>query len=453
MDKRKLALVAGSLFLSLLCTQSSPATANDDQVPSFIKITAPTLHLNPRSNQKTDYRHRSPDGMKLLYDDICMVGGSLRLVFYQNNVPQLVLKYSPAPAATLPTGKKAEVECPTTAALANQIAIDSSGQYHFTEDGTLMSLSAPDFFLTPTSSKVTSSLSDRIYNTPDGKLKSEEQWNARHVLTGYGHRLDDGGYERTAYFDDLSIASHQVTDKAGLITREEINAAGGLPLSSTVSDKEKIETQKFDPEHHMLWYHDIRFPDGKQSTRELFYMGTDKLRVRAKYDGSKTIADFFRQSDGTLERTQTVDAYDTTVRYMDVTGAIPLYEQVWKFNNTGKGGATDYVMSSMSELNAKGEEVKRFDVSDDHKYISQEARRNITVGTMTYPTVFYRYRDDGTLGEVQYVTPGSLPNPPPEPHKPSEGIKLVVDVEHLKHVKFEDLPVPQQINYDMGGGH
>jgi hypothetical protein len=294
-----------------------------------------------------------------------------------------------------------------------------------------------------------STLHARIYLSPEGKFVSEEVLDEAHNTVKLGHRRDDGGYEETSFFADKSISRHRITDKLDVVTAEEVNAPGGLPLTTTLSTKDTILTTKYDPDHHIVSFRDNHVPDGKESTREVFYPGTDKLRLKVTYTGSTTAATFFRV-DGTIERKESLSAYNLTMRYMDATGLVPLYEQAWTYKNV-KGKATDFVMQSMSELNAAGEEVREFNVSDDHTYIKQEARRKVTVGAMTYPSVFYNYRADGTLETVQFVTPGSLPNPPPEPHTAAENIKLVVDTSELKHQPFEQLPVPAQINMDWGG--
>jgi hypothetical protein len=448
MDTRKLALTAGGIFFSLLCTLNLPASADEDIYPSLNTERSTAILLNRNSGQLTDFRHFSKTDHAPLYDEICMANHDTRLVFWRQGKQQLVLEYFPAPVVTLPNGQKAEPNCPTISALADQIAFDSRGQYRFEKDLTLISssLSAGANFA-PAADGTSSTLHARIYFSPEGKFESEEVLSEAHIAVKLGHRLDDGSYEETAFFPDRTIERHRITNKLGVVTAEEINAPGGLPLMTTLSGKENILTTKYDPEHHMVSFRDNHLPDGKESTRELFYPGTDKLRLKVTYTGSTTKATFYRL-DSTIERTESLDPYNVTMRYMDATGLIPLYEQVWTFKNTN-GKATDFVMQSMSELDAKGEEVRQFTVSDDHTYIKQEARRKVTVGAMTYPSVFYKYRADGTLEAVQFVTPGSAPNPPEEPHTAAENIKLVVDKNELKHQPFEDLPVPAQINMDF----
>jgi hypothetical protein len=450
MDTRKLALAAGGLFLSLMCTQSLPASADEDIAPSFSMPNTPAVLLNKNSGELSDVRHFSKDGLNILYDEICKDTYNTRLVFWQNNKPRLVLEYFPAPAATLPNGQKAEVKCPSISALAPQIEADSSGLFRLDADLKLVSSPLPTSrVFAPVPEGDRSTLQARIYLSSDRKIVSEEVFDAAHKPVKVGHLRDDGGYEATGYFTDRSISQHRITDKNGVVTAEEVNAPGGFPLTTTLSSKDNITTTKFDPDHHKLLLRDIHVADGKDSTRDAFYPGTDKIRMKATYNGSATKATFYRQ-DGTVERIETLDSYNVTMRYMDATGVIPLYEQVWAFKNANNR-ATDYVMKSMSELNAKGEEVREFTVSDDQKYIKQRAERKVTKGDMTYPSVFYDYRDDGTLEDERWITPGSLPNPPPVPHAASENIKLEVDKAKLKHQPFEDLPVPAQINMDWGG--
>jgi hypothetical protein len=450
MDTRKLALAAGGIFLSLLCTQSSPASADEDISPSFSMPNTPAVLLNKTSGELSDVRHFSKDGMNILYDEICKDTHNTRLVFWQNNKPRLVLEYFPTPAATLPNGQKAEVECPSTSALAPQIEADSTGQFRFGTDLKLVSSPLPTSrVFAPVPEGDRSTLHARIYLAPERKTVSEEVFDTARKPVKVGHLRADGGYEETAYFADHSISHHRITDKNGVVTAEEVNAPGGLPLTTTLSSKDNIATTKFDPAHHKTLLRDIRVPNGKDSTRDAFYPGTDKLRMKATYNGSATKATFYRLN-GTVERIETLAPYNVTMRYMDATGLIPLYEQVWTFKNANNR-ATDYVMQSMSELNAKGEEIREFTVSDDHKYIKQRSERKVTKGDMTYPSVFYKYRADGTLEEEQWITPGSLPNPPPVPHAASENIKLEVDKNKLKHQPFEDLPVPAQISMDWAG--
>ncbi|MDR3612781.1 MAG: hypothetical protein P4L53_04390 [Candidatus Obscuribacterales bacterium] len=445
MDTRKLALAAGGLFLSLLCTQSMPASADEQIAPSFSMPHTPALLLNPNSGQLSDLRHFSKDGMNTLYDEICLANHNTRVIFWQKNKQRLVLEYFPAPVVTLPNGQKTEQRCPTISELAPQIASDSQGQFRFEKDLTLSaSPSSTGYLFAPVVDAKASPLHARIYLSPEGKFTTEEVLDEAHNAVKFAHRRDDGGYEETSFFADKTISHHRITDKLGVVTAEEVYAPGGQPLVTTLSNKDGILTTKFDPVNHKVSYRDNHLSDGKESTREVFYPGTDKLRYKATYTGSATAATFYRL-DGTIERLETLSPYNLTMRYMDTTGLVPLYEQSWTYDNA-KGKATNIVMHSMSELDAKGEEVREFTVSDDHTYIKQRAERKVTKGDMTYPSVFYNYRADGTLEEERWITPGSLPNPPAIPHTAAENIKLVVDKDKLKHQPFESLPVPAQIN-------
>ena len=447
METRKFILPAVAAALSMLCITSHTASAQETLAKWPDQNRSTTLLLHPRSSEITDIRHSSSDGSIIFYDETCLSNHDTRLTLYQNNRQRLILEYFPLPIVDLPSGQKTVETCPSVDSLKNSVAFDSGGQFQFvTEKGNLSVVVGnkprADFNTATVmpSAIGTSVLHARIYLTADGKFQTEDVRRKDHSYEKLAYVTADGGYESYFLFEDGQTSRHRLTDKFGTVQAEEVYAEGGKPISVLAKTKTSVINSKFDSERHLLLWRDELRLDSESSTREAFYPGTTKLRFRAKYNAHSTSADFFRE-DGTVERKESMNPMVLTMTYMDKTGLIPLYSQMWQFDNKN-GKAVNLILMSMSELNPQGDEIRQFKVDPDHKYIKTESRRKVTQGAITFPTVYYNYRPDATLESVQYVLPGLQKDPPPENHAAAENIKLVVDNEELKHKPFDDLPIP-----------
>lgn len=447
----KKTLLAGLALLALCGGGAYFALSYNAPAPAPIVMPEPSttisLLLNRGSYELTDQRYPGRDGY-VQYDEICMTNQHLRLIFWTKNREDMVLEYFPVPPPHFPFSTKWTFQqaCPTASDVAAYVSRDSNGRYSFTrrENGHLdlnvdlsRPLLAPQTGLFPNS---VPTLYSRIYFDGNEKFISEDIRFLDQSPQKTAATLADGSFEENYFYANKVVSRHRITDKNGVLTQEEVKSTDGFPTSTMVRGVNNTLKTTYDADKHLPLWQDNNRTDGQNSTVTAFVSGTTKVRMKADYNFIVTSATYFRDDD-TVDHVVTINPTDIQVAFMDKTGKVELYDQVYAYGRLADK-AVNLVLVGVRELDAKANVTAVYKMSADGKYVEAEQRSNVTVNGVTYPKASYLYRPDGTLSEVQYL-PGSGNPPPVEAHAQSEGLKSSLNPDKLKPAVIDgDLPVP-----------
>jgi hypothetical protein len=372
----------------------------------------------------------------------------LRLVFWTKNRENLVLEYFPAPPPRFPFSNRwiFQQNCPTITDVAAFVSRDSNGQYSFEkeENGHLkltVNLNKPA--PAPQAGIALNSipaLYARIYFDADQKFSAEDIRFIDQTSQKTASRLADGSYEETFFYANKNVSRHRITDKNGVLTQDELKSYDGFATSTMVRGVSNTLKTTYDPDKHLPLWQDNSRSDGQPSTITAYITGTTKVRMKAEYNYIVTTATYLRDDD-TVDHVVTINPTDIQVAFMDKTGKMELYDQVFNYDRVADK-ATNLTFVGVRDVDAKANVTAVYKMSADGKYVEAEQRSNVTVNGVTYAKASYLYKADGTLSEVQYV-PASGNPPPVELHAQAEGLKSSINVDELKPATIDsELPVP-----------
>jgi hypothetical protein len=181
------------------------------------------------------------------------------------------------------------------------------------------------------------------------------------------------------------------------------------------------------------------------TTIEAYYLGSYKLRYRAKCDYSSDHVEYLRE-DGTLSYTLSMSYGLVTIKYFDNTGKKQVLEQTWYRNTDTTDGVTKhtYVLSDVTLTDAEGNKTRMLTVNHEGRAYHEELY-DATINGVKYKEVDNFYSPDGTLSESRFWnTSVDHPYDKSEPHTAAENLRVTVPVGVLAmRVQIdEDLPVP-----------
>jgi hypothetical protein len=438
-----LSIIAAGIYAASTFNVTTPKPTIMAQPSSSI-----SLLLNRGSYELTDIRHSDADGSAIQYDEICLTSRHLRLVFWTKNRENLVLEYFPAPPAHFPFSARWSFEqgCPTVADVATFVGRDSNGQYSFEKEpnghlNLLVNLAKPALAPQAGIDAVSNpALYARIYLDSDQKFVSEDVRFIDQTSQKTASRLADGSYEETFFYPNKNVSRHRITDKNGVLTQDEMKSYDGFPTSTMVRGVSNTLKTTYDPDKHLPLWQDNSHCDSQTNTITAYVAGTTKVRMKAEYNYIVTTATYLRDDD-TVDHVVTINPTDIQVAFMDKTGKVELYDQVFNYDR-GADKATNLTFVGVRDLDAKANVTAVYKISADGKYVEAEQRSNVTVNGVTYAKANYLYRADGTLSDVQHV-PASGNPPPVESHAQTEGLKSSINVDELKPATIDpELPVP-----------
>ena len=313
-----------------------------------------------------------------------------------------------------------------------------------------------------------------VYYAADGESFNSEEWDRLDgTAEKIGHALGGGYYVSSTLFADGQTAEAEQVWAPDMFSNGHVpklekeqrwrSPAEGHTIAYTdvLNDDGTREQTSFDPAGLVTMQKHIPLRPPVGTTVKEFFPGTTKVRLESTTDWWTTVATEYRL-DGTRLRLITIRAASFDVRYFDPTGKVPLFEQTWLEQLSGrlKNGATaggDAYACLLAQCRRRVErgwfvqtrhDDQRQGAGDQRHVLKMHRRWCHLAGR-----VFFWYREDGTLSKTELINPESGPDEPMKTveHAAAEKITVVLPQTHLLPIAVPDeLPVPPD-NQPTGG--
>jgi hypothetical protein len=313
-----------------------------------------------------------------------------------------------------------------------------------------------------------------VFYAADGESFNSEEWDRLDgTAEKIGHALGGGYYVSSTLFGDGQTAETEQVWAPDMFSNGHVpklekeqrwrSPAEGHTIAYTdvLNDDGTREQTSFDPAGLVTMEEHIPLRPPIGTTVKEFFPGSTKVRLESTTDWWTTVATEYRL-DGTRLRLITIRAASFDVRYFDPTGKVPLFEQTWLEQLSGRGAKNGanaavtpkpvFLLSAVVELNADGSS-KRVTTINDKGQVTNDMWLKCTVDGVSYGRVFFWYREDGTLSKTELINPENGPDKPMKTveHAAAENIKVVLPQAHLVTIAVPDeLPVPPD-NQPTGG--